>query len=115
VVRAKPPEPGECKDPQAVEFLIMVLKDPYPDVRFWAPGLGAIKDHRSAAPLIEALQDADAEVRYRVAEALGELKSPQAEDALSLALNDPERRCGRWRRGPCSRSERVRRLLSLVL
>jgi tetratricopeptide (TPR) repeat protein len=41
-------------------------------------------------PLLAAINDADAGVRYRVVEALGELKQPQAEAALTAALTDPE-------------------------
>ena len=88
---------GRIKDPRAVEPLIVALKDDRdPTVRTSAAeALGTIGTP-AVEPLIAALKNKDAEVRWRVVESLGKIKDPNAVEPLIAAL-----------RG--DRDERVRR------
>jgi HEAT repeat protein len=66
---------GDIKDRQAVEHLIVVLKNhELWTLRFEAArALGKIKDSRAIDPLIEALNDKDADVREGVKSVLREI------------------------------------------
>jgi len=69
---------------------MMALKDPDKGVRREAAkALGAIKDARAVAALLQALRDEDTNVRVFAAYALGEIKDPKTTSALLGALGDP--------------------------
>ncbi len=85
---------GEIRDERAVEKLISALSDAAWKVRelgAWA--LGEMKEERAVQTLCKMLlEDSYAEARVTAAEALGEIRSPQAVTSLNQALNDPETR-----------------------
>ncbi|HEX5571234.1 MAG TPA: HEAT repeat domain-containing protein, partial [Ktedonobacterales bacterium] len=58
-----------------------------------AEALGNLRDRHAVAPLIAALEDADASVRYDAATALGQLRDRRALPALeALRERDPRTR-----------------------
>jgi HEAT repeat protein len=66
------------------------------------PDIAKLKTEKNLYGLINALRDADADVRSQVAEMLGELKDEVATDALTDALNDDRwsvRRNAAWALG----------------
>lgn len=92
---------GQIGDKRAVEPLIQALKDPEKLVRYHAAlALGKLKDRRAVKPLIYALFDEmppigpdpltgdPMTVRSAAAQALGELRSPEAIPALKVLLKD---------------------------
>lgn len=77
------------------DFLRLLASDKKTD-RYWAAGgLGMLEPHlapQAIKPLVAALADEEAEVRHRVAEALGSLKAKDGIAGLSkLAVSDPDR------------------------
>lgn len=70
-------ELGASSDPRATEFLLMLLKDPHPEVRREAvPSLAAFAGAGAVPALAKALQDDDALVPTLVVEALANLGEP---------------------------------------
>lgn len=82
---------GEINSPTAIEGLKTASKDPSDDVRLTAIKAWSKKTQNKDA--IFALQSAVAsdtshDVRIAAARGLGEFRGPQAEEALTLAIND---------------------------
>lgn len=76
------------------DFLKLLVSENKTD-RYWAAGgLGMLEAHlapQAIKPLLAALADNEAEVRHRVAEALGKLMAKEAVASLSkLAVSDPD-------------------------
>jgi hypothetical protein len=90
---------GEINDARAVDPLSYTsVKDADGYVREEAKSVlqkntvgGNKVDARSVNPIIGALKDADQGVRYRAAQALGQIKNATAVDSLIAALNDEDR------------------------
>jgi HEAT repeat protein len=82
-------ELGSLKDPQAVEPLIVKLKDDFIQVRV-AMSLGEIKDPRAVEPLIAALKDNNFLAKGSAVSALGEIGDPRAVEPLIAALKDSD-------------------------
>ncbi len=90
---------GQIDDPRAIDPLSYTsVKDADGYVRSEAYDAlqkvtvgGNTVDSRSVDPIIGALKDEDQSVRYRAAEALGQIKNATAVDALIEALNDADR------------------------
>jgi HEAT repeat protein len=82
-------ELGSLKDPQAVEPLIVKLKDPLIQVRV-AMSLGEIKDPRAVDPLIAALKDKDFQAKGSAVSALGEIGDSRAVEPIIEALKDSD-------------------------
>ncbi|HEX7315154.1 MAG TPA: HEAT repeat domain-containing protein [Pyrinomonadaceae bacterium] len=77
--------------PPAVDVLIALLSDADADVRGNAmTALGAIRDERAVAPLLDALRDADAAIRRAAATALHANAGPEAVGPLIDALQDED-------------------------
>ena len=93
VVRRRAAESlGGFKERRVVEPLIAILEnmDEMKSVRAAAAvSLGALKDERASAPLLTALSDENAEIRWRVAAALGNLKNAKAITRLSEMVENP--------------------------
>ena len=92
-------ELGRSRDPNAREPLLAALRDTNRDVRWTAiEALGELGDRRAVRPLVDYLRRKEA---YRwgkrlVANALGAIGGPDAIEALSTMLSDPDpfvRRC----------------------
>ncbi len=85
---------GELRDDRAGESLIAALADGHDRLReiaAWA--LSELKYDRAVQPLCRLLlADANPEVRWTAAMALGEIRSAQAVASLKQALSDPEPR-----------------------
>jgi beta-lactamase regulating signal transducer with metallopeptidase domain len=83
---------GELRDSRATEALVLRLSDSNWRVRelaTWA--LSEMKDPRAVEGLCKALlSDAQVQVRFGAADALGEIRNAEAIPALKQALNDPE-------------------------
>ena len=80
-------------DPTKASALLPLLADDDPDVvRAAARALGSIHDSAAAAPLAEALTQADQPllVRRALAAALAAAPHPDAQPALLQALGDPD-------------------------
>ena len=79
---------------EAIPDLVALLKSNSPGERAWAAGgLGYLEKHlapRAIAPLIRALEDKDAKVRFRSAQALGRLKPEEAVPNLSKLTRDAD-------------------------
>ena len=80
------------KNPRAVEFLLVALKDENIQVQVSAiRSLGAkTGDNRTYAPLISKLKDSNWEIRAAVVGALGRNQDPRIEDFLVESLNDEQ-------------------------
>ena len=93
VVRRRAAESlGGFKERRVVEPLIAILEnmDEMKSVRAAAAvSLGALKDERASVPLLTALSDENAEIRWRVAAALGNLKDAKAITRLSEMVENP--------------------------
>ena len=75
------------KDPEAVDPLLDMLKDPSPDVRSHAVWvLSAYRDPRTVEPLYAALKDPDPSVRTWAVREVGKFADSRAVDALVAAL-----------------------------
>ena len=87
---------GELRERRATETLTVTLNDADWRVRqltAWA--LSEMKDERAVKALCNTLlSDPRAEVRRGAAEALGEIRSPEALPFLKQAVNDPESSVG---------------------
>jgi beta-lactamase regulating signal transducer with metallopeptidase domain/HEAT repeat protein len=83
---------GELRDERATERLLVTLSDSDWRVRALATwALSEMKDARAVKALCYLLlSDSQAQVRRGAAEALGEIRSPEAMPSLQQALNDPE-------------------------
>lgn len=82
---------GRIKDSQAIDPLIVVLKDEDEDtsVRIKVTeALGNIKDSQAVEPLITALMDEETGVRQYAAVALGKIGDSRAVEPLITALKD---------------------------
>ena len=79
----------QLKDAACVDALLGALQDKEENVRCQAAsGLGAIKDNRSAQPLLEVLaRDEKSSVRRRAAGALAEIKDPNTLEPLLKAMD----------------------------
>jgi HEAT repeat protein len=78
-------------DAQAVELLIICLKDDDHSMRkFAAASLGQLGDTRAMEPLIACLEDSEWAVRSAAAEALGQLGDARAVDLLIGYLKDED-------------------------
>ena len=74
-----------------------------------------LKEHKNLYGLINTLNDQDAEVRSKAAQALGEIKDEAATDALIGALNDdhwPVRRNAAWALGEISSTRAILYLIA---
>ncbi len=80
---------GELADRRGYELLVTALQaDPL--IRTVAAGaLGQLGDARAVPVLIEYLQDEDWQLRFRIAQALGELGGEEALAALEVLSTDP--------------------------
>jgi len=85
---------GEMRPPLATESLIRLLGDVEWNVREMAArALGEMKVRSSVESLVTLLmRDENSRVRHKAAWALGEIRDPQALDALTAALNDQDQR-----------------------
>ena len=93
VVRRRAAESlGGFKERRVVESLIAVLEntDEMKSIRAAAVvSLGALKDERASAPLLAALEDENAEIRWQAVAALGNLKDAKAVAKLSEIVENP--------------------------
>jgi len=82
---------GELKDPRAVDALIKALENKEDWHICYDCAKALVKIGPLAVdPLINVMEDKNENVRYAVAEALGELKDPLAVDPLIKALTDKD-------------------------
>jgi len=82
---------GDIADPQAVESLLIAIKDESAAVRAQAASaLGSIGDPRSLDMLISALKDSEPSVRRATMWALHALGDSRSVQPLIQALNDPD-------------------------
>jgi HEAT repeat protein len=82
---------GKLHRPEAIDFILDVLRGSGPDERARAAhALGMIGHARPVPDLMRALGDPDWPVRAMAAKALGRIASPDAVDPLALALRDKE-------------------------
>ncbi|MGR3309393.1 MAG: HEAT repeat domain-containing protein [Candidatus Brocadiales bacterium] len=79
---------GKIKDPRVVEPLIATLKDENQKVKVMALLVLKKIGEPAVLPLITALKGEDLDVRWRAAEALGDIKDPRAVEPLVDALKD---------------------------
>ena len=79
---------GELKDPRAVEPLVRTLKDQNHSGGSSAAAALIKLGSPSVEPLAKALNDTDQDVRRLAVIALGEIKDPQAIEALTERLKD---------------------------
>lgn len=80
---------GELGDPRGVELLEAALQSDIELVRTAAVGsLGELGDERSLPLLLPFAADPDWQIRYRVAQALGRLQTPDARAALEELSHD---------------------------
>jgi HEAT repeat protein len=82
----------KLRDPEAVDALVDVLKDPVSGVRLVAiQSLARQMDPRACDALVGALEDAEGLIRGAAMSTLADLKYPRAFDvALSMLKNDPD-------------------------
>ncbi|MGB3535382.1 MAG: HEAT repeat domain-containing protein [Microcoleaceae cyanobacterium] len=84
---------GQARPEEAIEALIMTLKDEYDYVRGKAIiALGKIGSTQAVEPLIAYLQHEYEFIRYITAEALGRIGSDTAVEALAITLTDADYR-----------------------
>ena len=85
-----------ARDAQAMESLIVALRDPDSGVRSSAAyALGDTRDRRAVEPLIAVMKDANRQVRRAAADALGAIADAGAVEAMIVALNDQDTRVRR--------------------
>lgn len=79
---------GTTKDPQAVAPLVAALADPEKDVRCAATKALSVIGSAAVDALATALRDTSWIVRYRAAEAIGDIDDPRANTLLITCLED---------------------------
>ncbi|MBW4698432.1 MAG: HEAT repeat domain-containing protein [Aphanocapsa lilacina HA4352-LM1] len=80
---------GELGDRRAVDLLVTALKGD-PLIRTVAAGaLGQLGDRRAVGELVAYIDDEDWQLRFRIAQALGELGGEEARSALQVLTHDP--------------------------
>jgi HEAT repeat protein len=82
---------GELGDPRAFDLLVSALdSDNALNVPAAVGSLGELGDVRAVPHLLKLVANPDWQLRQRLAQALGQLDTPEAKQALETMANDPE-------------------------